>query len=107
MSSDVTLRTSVPSAVAQPQFHTSKTFTPPVQRPRWQQRYSAATIATYVVASVIAVSLGGVLGLGNHSPEFGDLQPWIGLIVIALTVACLDSTGAWEPPMLGQASEEF
>jgi exopolysaccharide biosynthesis polyprenyl glycosylphosphotransferase len=77
------------------------------RRERWETRYTAAVITSDVLSIVAAVITGYVLGLGNVVPQFGNVAPGVGIVAGILMVAALVITRAWDPRVLGQASEEF
>src|SRR3712207_4946484 len=71
-------------------------------RRRWQRRYARAAAGTDVLA--VALSSASYALWGN-APDLLVVQ--IGLVVVALSAACLRLARAWEPSMLGQGSVEF
>jgi exopolysaccharide biosynthesis polyprenyl glycosylphosphotransferase len=79
-----------------------------VQRPRWEGRYARVVAASDLVAVLIVVVIGHVLGLGNYQPSLGGtISPELGLVITALTALALVVTRAWDQRVLGQGSEEF
>src|SRR3712207_5156533 len=45
----------------------------------WERRHTAATVVVDLVAVVLVVVLGQVLGLGSTIPRFGDVSPGVGV----------------------------
>ena len=87
-------------------LRTSEGTIPP--RPRWERRYALGVCATDLLAILVVVVIGHVLGLGDYSPRFGgQISPALGLIVTLLTCVTLLLTRAWDQRVLGQGSEEF
>ena len=53
-------------------------------RPRWERRYALAVCATDLVAILVVVAVGHILGLGDYAPRFGGMiSPALGLVVTA------------------------
>ena len=76
--------------------------------PRWERRYAWGVCATDLLAILVVVVVGHVLGLGDYAPMFGGvISPALGLVVTLLTALCLLLTRAWDQRVLGQGSEEF
>lgn len=83
---------------------------PPATRPQavWVRRYAAAVVASDMLAIAIVVPTGIWLELGTHDLNFGDrVSPWLPMASGLLTLVCLRLARAWDPPVLGQGSEEF
>ncbi|MFC5996695.1 sugar transferase [Pseudonocardia hispaniensis] len=79
-----------------------------VTRPRWEIRYARLVVANDLLAIAIAVLVGHLLRLGNYVPYFGgSTSPGLGVVSGLVTVAALRVTGAWDPRVLGQGSDEF
>ncbi|MDN5751340.1 MAG: sugar transferase, partial [Pseudonocardia sp.] len=74
----------------------------------WLRRYAAAVIASDVLAVAVVVPMGIWLEFGIHDLNFGDrVSPWLPLVSGLLTIVCLALGRAWDPPVLGQGSEEY
>ncbi len=75
-----------------------------VPRSRWEIRYvQAAAIADL---AAMAVSL-GLHKWWGAPPDHNHLRITFGLVLMALTVASLGMTRAWDPSVLGQGSQKF
>jgi exopolysaccharide biosynthesis polyprenyl glycosylphosphotransferase len=75
-----------------------------VLRSRWEVRYVQAVAVADLVA--MAVSL-GLHKWWGASPDHTHFRVTFGLVLMALTVAVLGMTRAWDPSVLGQGSQEF
>ena len=78
-----------------------------LDRGSWQRRYAIATILSDLLAVVLIVVLGNLLGLGKNLPQFGDVAPGVGVVAGLLLVAGLVISRAWDPHVLGHGAEEF
>ena len=47
---------------------------------RWERRYRAAAVLLDVLAIILVVVIGDLLGLGDNIPEFGDVAPGVGVV---------------------------
>ncbi|GAA3243152.1 sugar transferase [Pseudonocardia petroleophila] len=81
---------------------------PPFPPAPWLRRYAAAVVVSDVVAVAVVVPTGIWLELGTNDLNFGDaVSPWLPLVSGLLTIVCLLLGRAWDPPVLGQGSEEL
>lgn len=77
-------------------------------RPRWETRFRQAVVTSDLIAVLLVVWLGHLLGLGDWSPMLGGrISPGLGLVATVVTAGCLFLTRAWDQRILGQGSEEF
>ena len=77
------------------------------KRDRWETRYTAAVITSDVGSIVVMVVIGNALGLGSVVPQFGNVAAGVGIVAGVLMFLALMVTRAWDPRVLGHASEEF
>ena len=56
-----------------------------------------------MLAFSLVVVLGGLLGLGDWIPRFGDISADVGVVAGLLMVAAMFICRAWEPRVLGRA----
>lgn len=75
-----------------------------LRRPHWQIRYARAVIAADLVAMTVSIGLHEWWG---QAANFSSLSVVLGLVLLVMTVVALGLSGAWDPPSLGQGSEEF
>ena len=76
-------------------------------RPPWEARYAAGVVVADVLAVAVVAAVGVALELGAAGMRISELHLPIAPVAVALSLASLFLTRAWEPAVLGQGSEEF
>jgi exopolysaccharide biosynthesis polyprenyl glycosylphosphotransferase len=77
------------------------------RRARWEKRYRSLVIASDVLAIVVVVVVGSVLGFGTTIPSLGFVAPWVAVSAGLFMLFGLLLCRAWDARVLAQGAEEY